>query len=96
MTDCSNPDVVTKYKMAGEIANKVLVATIAACKVGAKIVDVCTAGDKMIEELTAPVFQKGKILKGIAFPVCVSVNNCLGHYSPLVRDPFFVFFWMRT
>lgn len=27
---------------------------------------------------------KGKdVEKGIAVPTCVSVNNCVGHYSPL-------------
>lgn len=78
--------MTTKYKTAGEIAQKVLVATIAACKVGAKIVEICQSSDKMIEDLTAPVYQKGKILKGIAFPTCVSVNHCMGHFSPLLSD----------
>ncbi len=26
-------------------------------------------------------------LAGIAFPTCVSVNNCVCHYSPLKSDP---------
>jgi methionine aminopeptidase len=24
--------------------------------------------------------------KGIAFPTCISVNNCVGHFSPLKSD----------
>ena len=24
---------------------------------------------------------------GIAFPTCVAVNHCIGHYSPLNSDP---------
>jgi len=33
-------------------------------------------------------FQKVKRqFKGIAFPTCVSLNNCAGHFSPLPEDP---------
>ena len=24
--------------------------------------------------------------KGIAFPTCISINNCCGHFSPLKED----------
>lgn len=27
------------------------------------------------------------LFPGIAFPTCVSVNNCVCHYSPLKSDP---------
>ena len=27
-----------------------------------------------------------KIEKGSAFPTCISVNNCVGHYSPLPAE----------
>lgn len=31
--------------------------------------------------------KKGpKVEKGVAFPVCLSVNNCVCHYSPLASD----------
>lgn len=32
------------------------------------------------------VFKGKKIEKGIAFPTCISTNNCCGHYSPLKED----------
>jgi len=32
------------------------------------------------------IYTKGKIEKGVAFPTSISVNNCAGHFSPLVGD----------
>ena len=29
---------------------------------------------------------KKKIDRGVAFPTCVSVNNVVGHFSPLAGD----------
>lgn len=29
---------------------------------------------------------KKKIDRGVAFPTCVSVNNTVGHFSPLASD----------
>jgi len=52
-----------------------------------KIIDICLLGDKLINDQVATVFNKGKMEKGVAFPTSVSVNNCVGHFSPLVGDP---------
>lgn len=42
----------------------------------------------MIEQETKAVFKREKDMKrGIAFPVCLSVNNCINHYSPIYSDP---------
>jgi len=83
VTDLSNPDVVTKYKLAGELATKVLSHVISLIVPKKKIFDICDEGDKLINQLVAPHYTKNKVLKGIAFPTCVSVNNCVGHNSPL-------------
>lgn len=87
----NNPDVVTKYQEAAKIAQAVLVEIAAKCVVGAKIVDVCRFGDNLIEEKCASIFKnKGKngkpILKGVAFPVCLSVNEIVCHCSPLESE----------
>ncbi|CAG7713870.1 unnamed protein product [Allacma fusca] len=83
--------VVTKYKMAAEITNRTLIAVIEKCVPGASVRDVCSAGDKMILEETGKQFKKEKDLKkGIAFPTCISVNNCICHYSPLQTEPDYV------
>lgn len=84
--DITNPDVVTKYRTAGDIVNKALAFVAEQCKDGAKIVDICEAGDKFILEQTATIFKGKKIEKGIGFPTCVSVNNVVGHFSPLKDD----------
>jgi curved DNA binding protein len=80
--------VVTKYKMAGDMANRILKQVMDACVDGAKIIDLCQLGDSLIIEETAKVFKREKEMKkGIAFPTCVSVNNCVCHFSPLKSDP---------
>ena len=54
-----------------------------------------------MEELAKTVYTKGKIIKGsllpcfyssfsrlgIAFPTCISVNNIISYFSPLLSDP---------
>lgn len=80
--------VVTKYKMAAEITNKTLLAVIEKCVPDASVRDVCIFGDKMLTEETGKQFKKEKDLKkGIAFPTCISVNNCICHFSPLSSEP---------
>lgn len=62
-------------------------AVIAQCVAGASVRELCTLGDKLLLEETVKVFKKEKELKkGIAFPTCVSVNNCVCHFSPLASD----------
>merc|ERR1712214_98341 len=80
--------VVTKYKMAAEITNKVLKEGVAMCVAGASVREICAKCDERVEEETAKAFKKDKkVQKGIAFPCCVSVNNCICHFSPMNSDP---------
>lgn len=80
--------VVTKYKLAGEIVNRTLKAVIDLCVVGGSVRDICTKSDALITEETNKVYKKEKELKkGIAFPTCLSVNNCVCHFSPSKNDP---------
>jgi len=81
--DCSNADVVTKYRKAGEIANAALQLVMSKCKPGAKIVELCEAGDKFVEDQCAKIYNHKKTSKGIGFPMCVSPNTMIGHFSPL-------------
>lgn len=55
---------------------------------GKKIVELCSEGDKLIEEKVAGIYnaKNKKVEKGIAFPTCISVNNCVGHFSPFSDD----------
>jgi len=80
--------VVTKYKMSAEIVNKVLKEMLAECKPGCSIRDLCVLGDKKLTEETGKAYKKDKkISKGVAFPTCISVNNVICHYSPLLSEP---------
>lgn len=79
--------VVTKYKMAGDMANSILKILISKCVEGANAIELCKEGDKLIEEQTSKVFKKEKeLLKGVGFPTSISVNNCVCHFSPLNSD----------
>ncbi|KAK9699148.1 hypothetical protein RND81_08G155800 [Saponaria officinalis] len=86
--DLSSPDVVTKYKSAAEILNKALHLVVSECKPKAKIVELCEKGDAYIIEQTGNTYKnvKKKIERGVAFPTCISVNNVVGHHSPLASD----------
>merc|ERR1719147_216824 len=47
----------------------------------------CIQGDQRLVEETSKAFKKDKkLVKGIAFPTCISVNNCICHYSPLTTE----------
>eukprot|EP00029_Vermamoeba_vermiformis_P014613 TRINITY_DN9723_c0_g1_i1.p1 TRINITY_DN9723_c0_g1~~TRINITY_DN9723_c0_g1_i1.p1 ORF type:complete len:393 (-),score=148.12 TRINITY_DN9723_c0_g1_i1:85-1263(-) len=82
--DLSRPEVVDKYRAASEIANAVMLQVLAACTPERRVVEVCALGDKLIDEALSKTWTKFK--RGIAFPTCVSVNNCVGHYSPYDND----------
>jgi curved DNA binding protein len=57
---------------------------IAKCDIGVNVLEICELGDRLLTEETSQVFKKEKELKkGIAFPTCASVNNCICHYSPV-------------
>ena len=65
----------------------VIQGVIAKCVAGASVRELCTLGDKLLLEETVKVFKKEKELKkGIAFPTCLSINNCVCHFSPLASD----------
>jgi curved DNA binding protein len=93
IADLSNPDVTTKYRSAGDIVNKALQKVVDACLEDADIATICEMGDKYMEEETGKLYNKKpkggdektarKMEKGIAFPTCLSVNEIVGHFSPL-------------
>ncbi|KAI9886501.1 MAG: hypothetical protein M1823_001681 [Watsoniomyces obsoletus] len=61
----NNPDTLTKYKTAAQIAQKVLQTVTTWTVEGAKILDLCERGDKLLEEETAKVYKGKKIQKGM-------------------------------
>jgi methionine aminopeptidase len=63
-----------------------LTVVIKAAVPGAKILDLAELGDNTIVEKLKTKYPKGKMEKGIAFPTCISVNHCVGHFSPLAGE----------
>lgn len=92
--DLTNPDIVTKYRMAGDFTKAAMAEVIAACQPGAKVVDLCLLGDTKITDQTDKVYTKsvevdGKkqpVDKGVAFPTSVSLNGVLSCFCPIRRD----------
>lgn len=77
---------MNKYQLAGGVANDAIAFVSGQIKAGKSVAELCEAGDKLINEKLATVYKGKKVEKGIAFPTCVSLNNCCGHFSPLKED----------
>jgi len=91
MLDISTPEVLAKYRLAAEIANRTLKLVIEQCRPGTKVVDLCSLGDSTITEECSKVHNKGKAKveakdKGVAFPTCISLNEITGHNSAAAAD----------
>ncbi|OQR91425.1 proliferation-associated protein, metalloprotease family M24X, partial [Thraustotheca clavata] len=84
--DCSNSDVVTKYRLAAEIAQSALDGVIAQLAPGKSVVELCAFGDAIIAARAGTVYKNKKVEKGIAFPTCISVNEIVCHFSPLPSE----------
>lgn len=70
------------------IISGVLKLVIEKCVENASAKDICEYSDQLLFDETSKCFKKIKDMKkGIAFPTCISVNNCICHYSPLRSDP---------
>lgn len=84
----ADEQVVKKYKEAGEIVNRVLKQLIESIKPGASVKALCEKGDRLLTTETGNKYPNDKEMKkGIAFPTCLSVNNCICHFSPSKNDP---------
>ncbi len=81
------PEQYEYMSAAAEITNKVMKVVISECKPGQKVYDICVGGDVLLEkEIAALYSDRPQIEKGIAFPTCVSINNCVGNYSPITDE----------
>lgn len=87
-TTIANDLVVTKYKIAAEVVNKALKAVVDKAAEDVVLMELCELGDSIIIGETNSVFKKEKDMRrGVAFPTCISINNCICHNSPLKSDP---------
>jgi|UPI00049172E1 curved DNA binding protein len=84
--DLSNDTVMTKYKMSAEIVQKTLEGVISQCVADKSVSEICAFGNLVVEAQCKNIFKSKKVEKGLAFPTCISVNNCVCHNSPLPAD----------
>jgi len=86
-TPPQSSDAVNKSREASQIASQVLDGVLTQVLAGKRPVELCAFGDALIEKLVAPLYKtKKSVEKGVAFPTCISVNNCVAHYSPLESE----------
>lgn len=86
-TSLNHFNALVKYKAASDIAEKVLEKIKKKCVDGANIMSLCKEGDMLIEEETAKIFKDKKIMKGVAFPTCITPNEIAANFCPLPSDP---------
>ena len=83
----SDPRVITRYEQAAKIANEALKLAKSLCKVGSVVYDICKEVNAFIEKEAKSVFAgEFPYESGVAFPCCISLDNCCGYYSPLKED----------
>lgn len=83
----ANPSVVSKYKSAGDIAQRVLADLKALAVPGASVRELTNKGDELLQAETDKVYNNKKnVAKGIAFPTAISVDDCVAHFSPIEGD----------
>ncbi|KAG4404801.1 hypothetical protein JTP64_005815 [Candida tropicalis] len=84
-----NSDVVSKYKTAGDISNRVIAQVKALAIAGATTYDLCIKGDELMNEELSKIYNSKKTKntpKGIAFPTCVNPNHIPAHLAPVSAE----------
>ena len=70
--------------------NLALEGLVSQCVPGAKILDLCEFGHTVMETQASKLYTKkvdGKLIdRGVAFPVCISVNDIVCNHSPLATE----------
>ena len=83
-------DVCTKYQEASKIVNLALQGLVSQCLPGAKVIDLCEFGHTVITTQASKLYTKkvnGRAIdRGVAFPVCISVNDIVCNHSPLPTE----------
>mmetsp|Transcript_33970 Transcript_33970/g.78323 ORF Transcript_33970/g.78323 Transcript_33970/m.78323 type:complete len:405 (-) Transcript_33970:134-1348(-) len=90
VTDLRSSTVCTKYQEASKIVNLTLEGLVGQCVVGARIIDLCRFGTTVMEAQAGKLYTKkvnGSLMdRGVAFPVCISVNDVVCNHSPLSSE----------
>ena len=73
-----NFDTLNKYKTSGVIATRIVTYIVKKAKVNTKLIDLLNKGNELIIDSFKPIEE----CCGICFPLCLSVNNIVGHNIP--------------
>jgi methionine aminopeptidase len=83
-------DVCTKYQEAAKIVNLALQGLVSQCLPGAKVIDICEFGHTVLKTQVEKLYTKKvkgePVDRGVAFPVCISVNDVVCNHSPLLTE----------
>lgn len=88
-TFIEKPDILDKFKGAGKITDLAIKKAIELCVPGADVYKVTAEVNNFVEEEVKKVFSNKKsknMERGIAFPCTISVDNIMGHFSPLADE----------
>jgi hypothetical protein len=70
--------------------NLTLEGLIAQCKVGTTVIDLCKFGTTVMETAAMKLYTKKNkgqdVQRGVAFPICISVNDVVCNHSPLASE----------
>jgi len=81
--------ILDKLKAAAAVTDAALAKAKELAVPGADIHTICQTCDEFIEAELKKTFSSKKsknLERGIAFPTCISVNQVMGHYSPLADE----------
>lgn len=85
LTQLEDIENIKKYKAAGLITTKTINKMLEHTKPGAKLCDIRTIGNEFVLAECKLVYDK-VTYKGISFPICLSVNELAGYYTPQPTD----------
>jgi methionine aminopeptidase len=80
LTDQINDNTLNKYKSAGLIATKAITEIVKCATVGALLKELEENGMKFITTECQKIYKDVQN-KGLAFPLCLSLNNVAGHQT---------------
>lgn len=89
LAEGQDPASLEKYVEAGKIADAAIAAVAALCVDGASVYALCAAGEEFIRVETGKLYSKAKdaeMMKGGAMPICLTINNTCGYFSPWESD----------
>ncbi|KAI7872812.1 peptidase M24, structural domain-containing protein [Spinellus fusiger] len=84
--DLVDPKVLEKYLLSANIVNTILPVVLSKVSAGVSVHDLCQYGDDLLEAHTVTIYKNAE--RGIALPTCVTINNHVQYFSPLLENDY--------